>query len=105
MNIPNNVVTWMIAVAVPVVAALTILHSQVVTMQETKAEKVEVVELKGRLTEAITKNTTVLGYVNTTLIELGRRLDEQQKFGNRRGDWDTPQADNKVPYNKSKKAD
>jgi len=64
-----------VALFLPIVAALVILYSDVQSLKVTKAEQREVLELKVDFTKQMTRNTTAIENLNETLKVLGRRFD------------------------------
>lgn len=70
--------TWagvVVAVLVPIVASLVILHSDVQSLKVTKAEQREVLELKVEFTKQMTRNTVAIENLNETLKQIGGKFN------------------------------
>ena len=67
MNITATWANTLLVALIPMSAALVILYSDVETLKVTKASTHEVMELKVEFTKQMTRNTTAIENLNSTL--------------------------------------
>ena len=64
----------LLAAAIPTFTALVVIYSDVQNLKTTKADIKEVLELKVEFTRQMTRNTTAIENLNTTLKQLREEI-------------------------------
>lgn len=102
MKITSSWLTCILAIVIPILGFLVMLHTDMQTLRETKADCKEVSELKLDISLQLVRNTTAIENLNSLLRDIKGDTYVKQECSNRGRDREATRADNQVPQHESR---